>query len=165
MARCLCRIGLFLAVEAVAVSGCRRNADATPHCVMPTTVSLAPPASLATVSERAKRCGAQGARLAARGMSLGGSNDGHDTPLRSVTHYSEKYDHCYVLVDRLFPTQTGAAPVVSELWDAFEADVLAEYTDDPRSAIRRRFCEVFLSDDPLTSCAVARYFIDEHMQH
>ena len=87
-----------------------------------------------------------------------------DRPLRWVGHYSHKYDQCYVLIDRhvFLP---GSAPVVSELWEAFEAAILAEYTDDARTTIRRSFCQVALSDDPFTSCEVSKYFIDEHMKH
>jgi hypothetical protein len=86
-----------------------------------------------------------------------------DRPLRWTAHYSPKYEACYVLVDRR--GERASAAVVSELWDAIELEVLAEYTDDADAAVRRSDCQVTISEDPFTSCAVARYFVDEHMRH
>ena len=86
-------------------------------------------------------------------------------PLRWSAHHSEKYDECYVLIEHRISVERGVAPVVSELWDAFDATILARWTDDPRASARRSFCQVTLGDDPFTSCAVSRYFIDEHMTH
>lgn len=86
-----------------------------------------------------------------------------DRPLRWTAHFSPKYDACYMLVERR--GDGGALAVVSELWDAVEIEVLAEYTHDSDAAVRRRHCQVTLSEDPFTSCAVAQYFIDEHMRH
>ena len=82
-----------------------------------------------------------------------------------MSHYSEKYDDCYVLLDHNVHVQDGAAAIISELWNPFEATVLAEYTSDARAAMQRRFCQVDLSDDPFTSCLVAKYFVDEHLTH
>jgi len=84
-----------------------------------------------------------------------------------LAHHSEKYDQCYVLIEYRIPVARGIAPtpLVSELWDAFDATVLARWTDDPRGSARRSLCQVTLGDDPFTSCAVSKYFIDEHMRH
>jgi len=119
-----------------------------------------------TLSERERRCEVQAARVAADGLWRSDSTDGADDgALRWVAHYSEKYDQCYVVIDRRVPVHDGARPIVSELWEAFEATVLAGYTHDARATMRRSLCQVDLSDDPFTSCAVSKYFIDEHMTH
>jgi hypothetical protein len=116
--------------------------------------------------QRRTGCEAQATRVAARGMWRGSrTNAAQVELLRWAGHYSEKYDECYVLIDHVVPIRNGDAAVVSELWDAFDATVLAESTDDPRALVRRNLCQVNLSDDPVTSCAVSRYFIDEHMSH
>ena len=143
----------------------RRTIFVAPLTVIAISVS-AVPTSDGNGWERVKRCDAQAARVAA-GSVWGGSSiarDG-DRPLRWVAHYSEKYDHCYVLIDHRITVHGDSAPIVTELWDAFEAEVLAEYTTDVRIKIRGSFCQVALSDDPFTSCAVSKYFIDEHMRH
>ena len=97
-----------------------------------------------------------------RGVSM---DRAHDAPAKWAGHYSGKYESCYVVLEFRFPVRDGAAPLVSELWDAFDATVLAAWTGDERVPVRRRFCQVALSDDPYTSCAVSKYFIDEHMAH
>ena len=143
----------------------RRTIFIAPLTVIAMSVS-AVPTSDSGGWERVKRCDAQAARVAAGSVWSGSSIDrGEDRPLRWVAHYSEKYDHCYVLIDHRIRVHNDSAPIVSELWDAFEAEVLADYTDDVRIRVRRSFCQVALSDDPFTSCAVSKYFIDEHMRH
>ena len=86
-----------------------------------------------------------------------------DRLVRWVSHYSEKYDDCYVLLDHNVHVQDGAAAIISELWNPFEATVLAEYTSDARAAMQRRFCQVDLSDHPFTSCLAADFFIRQHL--
>src|SRR5262245_44910807 len=162
--RSLC-IGLILTLGTGLVSGCRRNTSATP-ARSPAPVPVAPVTTRSDVLEVAKGCEAQAARVASHGTWNGSPmRRAADAPLRWQGHYSTKYDECYVLIDHLIPVEKGAAAVVSELWNAFDATVLAECTNDPRTRIRRNFCQVSLSDDPFTSCLVSKYFIDEHMSH
>lgn len=157
---------VVLTLAAVVSSGCRRNAQVAPDRLPPTRVQAAPMAPRGEAWQPSTGCAAQAARVAAHGVWRGSSmNRAHDGPLRWAGHYSRKYDECYVLIDQLIPIQSGGAAVVSELWDAFGAMVLAESTDDPRTSVRRSFCQVNLSDDTFTSCAVSRYFIDEHMNN
>ena len=86
-------------------------------------------------------------------------------PPRWEAHYSEKYDQCYVLIDRRISDRSGAQAVVSELWEAFDAALLAIHTASTDEAVNHGYCQVSLSDDPFTSCMVSKFFIDEHMQH
>jgi hypothetical protein len=112
--------------------------------------------------DRAIECDRQAARVAAwRGRTI----DDHLHEPAWIGHYSDKYDACYALITQSFPVPPGEPPLVAELWDAFDAALLAESTSDPRVEMRRRFCRIDLSDDPSTSCAVADFFIHEHMAH
>jgi len=99
--------------------------------------------------------------MAASSVSRG---DG-ERPLQWTVHYSEKYDQCYIRITRQIAAGEAAASiVVSELWDAFDAVVLASHAD-ANDRIGRSYCQVALSDDPFTSCMVSKFFIDEHMTH
>ena len=105
---------------------------------------------------------------AIRMMRAGWFRSVHDPRVdvvRFQDHYSPKYDQCYVLVDTSVSVANEGAAVVSELWDAFDATALALCTDDERTVLRRRFCQVTIGADPFTSCGVCRFFIREHMAH
>jgi hypothetical protein len=166
LTRPLKHIGLFITFGAALLSGCRRDQPAKPDRLPRPQMAVASMPDAAEIKNRTTECAAQAARVAAHGVWRGSSmKRPADGPLRWVGHYSEKYDECYVLIDQVVPVQNGAAAVVSELWDAFDATVLAEATDDHRTSVRRSFCQVTLDDDPFTSCMVSKYFIDEHMSH
>jgi hypothetical protein len=108
-------------------------------------------------TDRAALCREQGVQLAAwRGRSVDPAH-----PPAWISHYSTKYDVCYALVALAIPD--ARLSFVTELWDVFGAAVLAASTTDQRPEVRRRFCQVDLSDDPFTSCAVADFFISTHM--
>jgi len=154
---------IVAATSAAALPGCRGDRRAAPHerVTLPATIQSA--VARDEPLDAAARCRSQAARIAAwRGESIGRDRD---QAVNWVSHYSEKYDACYVLMNYRAPIRHGAAPLVAELWDALDATVLAASTGDGRREIRRDFCQVNLSDDPFTSCAVAQYFVDEHMAH
>jgi hypothetical protein len=157
------RICASLTIAVILTSGCRRLTEAARSDHRDATT----PVAVSAVNRRGReRCEVQAARLAAANLWRGRSLDPADERLlRWVSHYSDKYDDCYVLLDHQIGVQNGAAAVVSELWDGFGAAVLASYTQDRRSTIRRQFCQVDLSDDPFTSCLVSQYFVAEHMTH
>jgi len=54
-------------------------------------------------------------------------------------------------------------PEVKELWNAFEATLLATATSDARGEIQRDFCRIDVADDPFTSCRVAEFFIRQRL--
>jgi hypothetical protein len=55
------------------------------------------------------------------------------------------------------------APLVTELWNASEATLLASFTTDGRPDMRRDFCRIELSENPFTSCLTAEFFIRQHV--
>jgi hypothetical protein len=156
-----------LAVAAASSApACRRSAPDVPARAPQSAGAPVRGAARAQPPDRRTGCADQAARVAA--------HPGWRTPLvgrppnharRFTDHYSEKYDECYVLIERAVPVEHGADAVVSELWEAFDAAVVAEFTSDPRADVRRSVCQVSVSDQPFTSCRVAQYFIDQHMQH
>jgi len=161
------RFRLCVVLAVVVVSGCKRHSEPVGSDRAPST-----PLPLVSHLDRgrdasapANRCEAQGAHLAADRLWRRSMDPAKDRLLHWVSHYSEKYDGCYVLLDHMISVQNGAAALVSELWEPFEATVLAEYTTDTRTTMQRHFCQVDLSDDPFTSCLVAKYFVDEHLTH
>jgi hypothetical protein len=163
------RLPRIIAIVALSASltagGCSRG-RASPGAPLHVEAEQTTPSAPVPMSERRRRCEGQAARLAADGLWRRGSpGGGDDRPLHWVAHYSEKYDQCYVVIDRRGQVHDGAQPIVSELWEAFDATVLASHTNDPRASIRRSLCQVDLSDNPFTSCAVSKYFIDEHLAH
>jgi len=147
-----------ISVAAVVAAACR--ADAPPAHVEPNVARRAAIASDADGQDRLKSCEAQAARVAARTMR----REDRESPPRWEAHYSRKYDQCYVRIDRVVAGASAGA-VVSELWEAFDAALLAVHSTDGSEAATRSFCQVSLSDDPFTSCMVSKFFIDEHMQH
>jgi hypothetical protein len=155
-----------VALSAVAGSACRRDAQMHGKSDARFADSSASSDSRVESTTRRTGCAAQAARVAAHsGWRATSGARSNDRPLRWTSHYSEKYDECYVLIERAVPVQQGSDAVVSELWDAFGAAVLAESTADRRSTVRRSVCQVNVSDEPFTSCSISRYFINEHMTH
>lgn len=138
------------------LSGCQRESQTRPESLpaaeRPAGHSSAPLES----RQREAECPAQAGRVAAHEW-------GHGRLIGWQAHYSPKYDHCYVLLEYRTDVANEAAVAVSELWDAFEARVLAEHTRDRRPAVERAVCQVTEDDDPFTSCAVSGYFISQHM--
>jgi hypothetical protein len=149
-------IGLALAVQSSSVDSCRRTPPVELNRLDASRPVVRAPAAAVWWQPRT-HCKVQAARVAARGL---------DTPaaIGWQVHYSSKYDHCYVLVDYELTVENDTPAVVSELWDAFEATMLAACTNDGRTSVQRRACFVAESEDPSTSCAVCRYFIDDHMR-
>jgi hypothetical protein len=147
-----------ICVAAVVAAACRANAPSA-H-VEPNVARQAAAASDADGQDRLKSCEAQAARLAARTIR----RENREGPPRWEAHYSRKYDQCYVRIDRIVASAAAGA-IVSELWEAFDAALLAVHSTDGSDAATRSFCQVSLSDDPFTSCMVSKFFIDEHMQH
>jgi len=109
--------------------------------------------------DRVSLCGEQAVQLAEwRGRSVDPAH-----PPAWVSRYSTRDDACYELIALAVPNASDRMSFVTELWDVFGAAVLASSTTDRRPEIRRRFCQVNLSDDPFTSCAVADFFIATHL--
>jgi len=143
---------------AAAVPACRAAPSVSSASRIQLDLFLPPDA----IPARGAGCDAQAARFAENDVWRSSTGD---RLVRHVAHYSGKYDECYVLLERTFFVPASSPPVVSELWEAFDGTSLAVFTDDGREAMRRSFCQVTLSDDPFTSCAVSKFFIDEHMGH
>jgi hypothetical protein len=147
-----------LSIACAGVLGCRSHERMT----------ALPPNSDLSISEqsnadnRSLNCEKQAARVAAwRGRTI--DEDIHEPSW--ISHFSHKYRACYVLVTNSLPVPNIAPPLVMELWDAFDATLLAESTTDPRAEVRESFCRINISEDPFTSCEVANYFIREYMTH
>jgi len=151
---------LWLSFLAIVVSGCRVEGPPAAH-VDPHPVNAVAKSSGGDAPGRPGRCEAQAARVAASTVR----REDRGRPPRWEAHYSEKYDQCYVLIDRRISDRNGAQAVVSELWEAFDAALLAIHSASTDEAVNRGYCQVSLSDDPFTSCMVSKFFIDEHMQH
>ena len=153
------RVALLVALAVSLASSCRETVparatgDSRPADVVAT-------ASHAEDRDRSTRCDEQAGLVAASTMR----REDRKRPPRWEAHYSEKYDQCYVRIDRIVDN-AGAPAVVSELWEAFEAALLAVHSADGGDTTTRSFCQVSLSDDPFTSCMVSKFFIEEHMQH
>jgi hypothetical protein len=80
-------------------------------------------------------------------------------------HYSGRDDVCYAAVAGRVATAEGEPPppLVTELWNVFEATRLASFTNDRRAEMRRDFCRIDLAENPFTSCLVAEFFIRQHL--
>ena len=78
-------------------------------------------------------------------------------------HYSVRDDVCYALIAGRVAVTNGDAPLVTELWNAFEATLLATSTSDGRAEMRRDFCRIDFAEKPFTSCLVADFFIRQHL--
>jgi len=79
-------------------------------------------------------------------------------------HYSGRDDVCYAAVAGSVATTEGEPPpLVTELWNVFEATRLASFTSDRRAEMRRDFCRIDLAENPFTSCLVAEFFIRQHL--
>jgi hypothetical protein len=150
------RLVELLLLVAFVTSGCRGNSTAPAN--VEARAPVARPATRDAV-DRAQGCRAQADRIAQSSLR------GDDRPLHWTPHYSPKYDQCYVQLERRIGGRDGSSLVISELWEPFEAVVLAVHTTDAHDRARRSYCQVALSDDPFTSCMVSKFFIDEHMQH
>jgi hypothetical protein len=150
---------LSVACAAILASSCRANAPARKP-IEPQTSDTVASASKSDDIDRSTRCHEQADRVAASTMR----REDRKRPPRWEAHYSEKYDQCYVQIDRIVDN-AGAPAVVSELWEAFDAALLAVHSAEGGELTTRSFCQVSLSDDPFTSCMVSKFFIDEHMQH
>jgi hypothetical protein len=155
------RVALLLSVACAAIlaSSCRANAPARKPLESQTSGAVAS-ASQSDDRDRSTRCDEQATLVAASTMR----REDRKRPPQWEAHYSEKYDQCYVRIDRMVDN-AGAPAVVSELWEAFDAALLAVHSADGGDATTRSFCQVSLSDDPFTSCMVSKFFIDEHMEH
>jgi len=116
-----------------------------------------------TTSDRDKSssCDAQAARVA---LWLGrGTISAQVHEPAWLGHYSERDDVCYALIAGRVALATGdSPPLVTELWNAFEATLLATSTSDGRTDIQRDFCRIDLAEKPFTSCLVADFFIRQH---
>lgn len=78
--------------------------------------------------------------------------------------YSRRDEVCYALIAGKVPLADGQPPpLVTELWDGFEATLLATFTTDGRAEMRRDFCRIDLAENPFTSCLVAEFFIRQHV--
>jgi hypothetical protein len=112
--------------------------------------------------DRSAACERQAARMATwRGGATGG------TPVHEpawLGHYSDRDDVCYAAMTGSVVVADGEpSPLVTELWNAFEATRLASFTSDGRAEMRRDFCRIDLAENPFTSCLVAEFFIRQHL--
>jgi hypothetical protein len=124
--------------------------------------SDSPIAEHSDADNRSFNCDKQAARLAAwRGRTI----NEHTHEPSWISHYSDKYHACYVLVANSLPVPNSPPPLVMELWDAFDATLLAESTTDRRAEMRESFCRINIAENPFTSCAVADFFIRDYMMH
>jgi len=156
------RLPVMIVAAVFAAAGCRTRATPPREAGAPHAGPRSTASSDDGPRRRASGCGAQAARFAANNLWRSSTRD---RLVRQAAHYSDKYDECYVLLDRTFSVPGGPAPAVSELWEAFDGVVLAVFTAAEDATTRKSFCQVALSDNPYTSCAVAKFFIDEHMTH
>lgn len=120
------------------------------------------PTEAADPIDRKLGCARQAARMAEwRGRGTSGVQV-HEAAW--LGHYSDRDDVCYALMTRNVTTNvSGEPPLVTELWNAFEATLLATSTNDRRADVRRDFCRIDFAEDPFTSCLVAEFFIRQHM--
>src|SRR5207249_9964013 len=105
------RVALLLSVACTAVlaSSCRANAPARKP-VEPQTSGAVASASQSDDRDRSTRCDEQANLVAASTMR----REDRKRPPQWEAHYSEKYDQCYVRIDRMVDN-AGAPAVVSEL--------------------------------------------------
>jgi hypothetical protein len=126
---------------------------------VPASATLEPNA--ASSIDRTLECERQAARLATwRGRGAGG------TPVDEpawLGHYSGRDDVCYAAMAGSVAVTDGEPPLVTELWNAFEATRLASFTSDGRADMRRDFCRIDVAENPFTSCLVAEFFIRQHL--
>jgi hypothetical protein len=123
----------------------------------------APIAAPGGSGDRTTACDRQAARVAAwRGRSI----DGRVHEPSWIGHYNDRDKVCYALLALTIPAaNSGPPPLVLELWNAFDAALVAESTADPRAEMQRAFCRIDVSEDPFASCAVADFFIRDRMTH
>jgi hypothetical protein len=135
-------------------------------CVIAASVRVNDPVRLkpdaTTDFDPSKACETQAARMAAwRGRGPIGA------PVQEpawLGHYSVRDDVCYALIaGKAAVTNGEAPPLVTELWNAFEATLLATSTSDGRAEMRRDFCRIDLAEKPFTSCLVSEFFIRQHL--
>jgi hypothetical protein len=150
---------LGCSVAALVAASCRGHAPEGAPVDSRRSAAVAATSSDGDDRDPSARCDRQVARLVASTMR----GDDRARPPRWEAHYSGKYDQCYVRIDRLVGA-AGAQAIVSELWEAFDAALLAVHSAGGKT-IDPRYCQVSLSDDPFTSCMVSKFFIDEHMRH
>jgi hypothetical protein len=149
-----------VSISVAAIIGAACRADTPTAHVEPRVASQTGVTADREGRDRSKSCEAQAARVAERTMR----REDRESRPRWEAHYSEKYDQCYVRIERVIDND-GARAVVSELWEAFDAALLAVHSAEGAEMTTRSFCQVSLSDDPFTSCMVSKFFIDEHMRH
>jgi len=115
-----------------------------------------------STSDKSAACDAQAGRMA---LWLGRGAIGTQVQEPAwLGHYSERDDVCYALIaGKAAVTNGDAPPLVVELWNAFEATLLATSTTDGREDMRRDFCRIDLAEKPFTSCLVADFFIRQHL--
>ena len=146
-------IGVALAALLCTFAGCRSQERPA------TAAKAAATERVEREADRVALCGEQAVQLAEwRGRFVDPAR-----PPAWVSRYSPRDDVCYELIALAVPNAQDRVSFVTELWDVFGAAVLASSTTDRRPEIRHRFCQVNLSDDPFTSCAVADFFITTHM--
>jgi hypothetical protein len=151
--------GLLISAAAVATFASREP----PTMVYPRVAAIAV-AEHVTPVDRKVGCARQAVRVAAwRGRNTVGD---YATDPTWTSHYSERDDVCYALIADSVPTANEQPPPeVKELWNAFEATLVATATSDQRRDVRRDFCRIDLADDPFTSCPVAEFFIRQRMSN
>jgi hypothetical protein len=165
-------IGVVLLVVvllvAFAIASVRLKPDKTLELRIPVrlkpdaTLVLKPDIASSLSIDRTLECERRAARMAAwRGQTAGGAPGLEPAWLG---HYSSRDDVCYAAVAGNVTVANGEPPpLVTELWNAFEATLLATFTSDRRAEMRRDFCRIDLAENPFTSCLVAEFFVRQHL--
>ena len=113
-----------------------------------------------------RECAAQTDLVAKRSGWVEGHRTGDTTIAGWQSHYSPKYQHCYVQVTYInHPAENNRdlPPLYDELWDAFEGKSLAICTD-ATNASASRFCT--LQDGPSHfDCKACREFVEDRMKN
>lgn len=148
--------GLLMSAAAVATLVSRE-----PRTILYPPVIAVPVAEPVSPGDRKVGCARQAVRVAAWRGRRTGDRAGETT---WISHYSDRDDVCYALIaDRVSTANGQAPPEVKELWNAFDATLLATATGDRRGDMRRDFCRIDVAGDPFTSCPVAEFFIRQRM--
>jgi hypothetical protein len=149
---------LMVALEPVTV---RLKPDAASRIEPDTTPVIRVPD--ATPQNIQRECETQAARMAAWCRRIASGASGHEPAW--LGRYSSRDDVCYAVIAATAAVANSeqTAPLVTELWNAWEATLLASFTSDGRPEMRRDFCRIDLSENPFTSCLTAEFFVRQHL--
>jgi hypothetical protein len=136
----------------------RPRPDTTPRPRTPVRVR---PDTTPALGELNRQCETQAARMAAWRARRTEGAPAHEPAW--LGHYSGSDDVCYAVIAGKVPVADGEPPLVTELWNGFEATLLATFTSDGRAEMRRDFCRIDLAENPFTSCLVAEFFVRQHL--